>query len=103
MTQKAITKILQQYRSRVLQAGIPIDAMFLFGSMATNRSKKDSDIDVCVVSPQFGRDRQSERIELMRLRETIDDRIEPHPYNSEDFQSQYDPFARQIQQFGVKI
>ena len=77
--------------------------MFVFGSVIKGTTHRGSDIDTCVVSPVFGKDRQKERILLMNLREGISDLIEPHPYSEKDLQNPYDPLSCQIRQTGIKM
>lgn len=103
MTIDSIKKISNKYREHLIKSGVSIDTMYLFGSYATGKYNKDSDIDVCIVSEGFGVDRQSERINLMKLRENIDDRIEPHPLSKEDFSNDWDPFVREIKKYGIKV
>jgi len=75
----------------------------VFGSIIKGKTHKDSDIDTCIISPVFGKDRQRERVLLMNLREGISDLIEPHPYSEKDFQNSYDSLSSQIKQTGLKI
>ena len=44
---------------------LPDAKVYLFGSYATGEQRKDSDIDICVVVPEF-RDRQMETLRLIR-------------------------------------
>jgi len=61
-----------------------------------------SDIDVAVVSPQISNDRFEERIKLTELAISVDDRLEPLPFNLDSF-SDDDPFVRQIKNEGFSI
>ena len=55
----------------------PVDRVYLFGSYAKNKANNGSDIDVCVVSPVFGKDYSSEEFELIKLAMKIDPRYLP--------------------------
>lgn len=77
--------------------------LVLFGSQIKGRVHKWSDIDICVVSPQFGRDWMKEETKLKDLAMEVDIRIEPHPYSVKDFQVEEDPFAYEIRKTGVVI
>ena len=64
---------------------------FLFGSYASGKAHPDSDIDIAVVIGHMD-DFFSVQMQLMRLRRSIDLRIEPHPIWEGDFNIQ-NPFA----------
>jgi uncharacterized protein len=74
---------------------------YLFGSYAQGNEHKDSDIDIAVVIGKMD-DFFSIQMELMRLRRTIDLRIEPHPIWEEDFNMQ-NPFAFEIKNPGIAL
>lgn len=73
----------------------------LFGSFAKGTNNNDSDIDIALI---FGNvpDIIDMQIELMRLRRSVDLRIEPHPFNEANFNA-YDPVAKEIMQYGIEI
>lgn len=96
-------KIVQQYKSVLQNSGIKLRQLILFGSQTNGRAHQWSDIDVCVVSPQFGRDWMKEETKLKDLAMDVDIRIEPHPYSVKDFQVEEDPFAFEIKKTGVVI
>lgn len=95
--------LIHKYRVAIQKAGIPVDKMILFGSYAKGTAKKWSDVDVCVVSPTFGKDTYDERILLMRLTHGIDDMIEPHPFSPKDLADPWDPLASEIRKYGVVV
>jgi predicted nucleotidyltransferase len=64
-----------------------IDAIYLFGSYARNKADKFSDIDLLIVSPDFGDNLLENQLKLLRARRGIDYRIEPHPVLPEDLDS----------------
>jgi len=99
-------KILDQIRDykRVLEKNkIQIDKLILFGSFAKGTQKEWSDIDLCVVSPQFGKNRFEERVKLMKLSIYGGENIEPHPYNLKDLRNKWDPLASEINKYGLEI
>jgi predicted nucleotidyltransferase len=103
MIKPSIKKIVQEYKSALQDLGVEFNQVVLFGSQINGRVHKDSDIDICVVSPQFGRDWMKEEIKLKDLAMNVDIRIEPHPYSVKDFQVEEDPFAYEIRKTGVVI
>jgi len=76
--------------------------VFLYGSHAKGISRKWSDIDLAVVSPDFSEDLFDERVKLMRVASDIDERIEPSPFRPGDF-NENDPLVREIKRSGIEI
>ncbi|HLC94524.1 MAG TPA: nucleotidyltransferase domain-containing protein [Patescibacteria group bacterium] len=103
MNKQNIQHIVMQYISNLKHHGIPVKHVFIFGSSVRGKTHAGSDIDTCIISPIFGKDRQKERIRLMNLRHDVNDRIEPHPYSEADFQNPYDSFSVHIKKTGIKI
>jgi len=103
MSKKQVVRITKLYLKQVKEAGIPIKEAYLFGSQLTEKTHKGSDIDVCIVSPIFGKDRQKERIILMNIRDNNTLTIEPHPVSPKDLQSKFLPLSSQIMKTGQKI
>ncbi len=51
---KKITKMVLDYTKRLsVKEFIPIEKVFIFGSVAKGENTKKSDIDVCIISPFF--------------------------------------------------
>ncbi len=97
-----IAGLVNAYLSIVAKS-IPVDRMIVFGSYAKGNNKPWSDIDVAVVSRQLGRDPHAERVMLSRLVDSIDLRIEPHPFSPEEFADPWDPLAAEIRKYGIPI
>lgn len=90
------------YRSwRLLEKkGIPIEKIIMFGSYAKGKAKSYSDLDLCVVSKQFGKNGYDEMVKLMQIMSRIDPMIEPHPYHPKDLLNKWDPLAYEIRKHG---
>jgi predicted nucleotidyltransferase len=67
LSDAALRQIIEEYVSLVRRAGIAVHEARLFGSRAREGSHEWSDIDLCIVSPQFGHDRQEETARLLML------------------------------------
>lgn len=100
---KLIQTIVKNYTEKLQEVGIPITSAYLFGSHVKGTPRYGSDIDICIVSPLFGKDQTKDRVRLILLREGISDEIEPHPYSPEDFEIPYDPLASEIKRSGIKL
>ena len=57
---------------------------------------------MAVISPDFSDDLFEERLRLMRIAAFIDDRIEPHPFKAEDFESS-NPLVSEIKKYGILL
>lgn len=94
---------IKEFERSIQRAGIKITGVYVFGSYAKGNVRPQSDIDVAVISPDFGRDRQGERVNLMSISQKINTAIEPHPFSPEDFNDLYYPLSREIKKTGIKI
>lgn len=103
MSIKKVTIIAKKYIQKIESIGIPVTHVYIFGSQVKGRARYGSDIDLCIISPAFGQDRQKERIMLMNLRDDTTEAIEPHPYSPVDFQDKQDALALEIQKTGVVV
>ena len=79
-----------------------IDQAYIFGSHAKGTSNYWSDIDIAVISSDFSEDLYKERLALMKLAVSIDDRIEPRPFDRESF-DENDPLVEEIQKYGIQL
>jgi predicted nucleotidyltransferase len=75
--------------------------VYLFGSFARGNEREESDIDVAIILNNMSDFFYTQR-QLMKLRRTVDLRIEPHPINEKDFNAT-NPFAFEIQKTGIEI
>ncbi len=100
---KEITGILNEYISAVAKQNPNFFKAYLFGSYATNRHHKDSDIDIALIIDNLDdNDRFDLQIKLMVLAATIDTRIEPHPISKIEL-STNNPFVLEIKRTGIEI
>ena len=80
-----VIKLVKRYIRELEKHQIPIQEAYLFGSWTNNRAREYSDIDIALISPAFTEDWFEMRRKIVPLRRNIDSRIEPMPYNPEDF------------------
>ncbi len=78
-----------------------VKEVYLFGSFSKGVQKEESDIDIAVVLDNMS-DFFSVQTQLMKLRRKVDLRIEPHPINTKDFNTN-NPFAYEIKKTGIEI
>ncbi len=96
-------RLVESFKKLLEESGLVIDSMIIFGSQTKGNANKDSDIDVCVVSPDFGKNDVFEMQMLLKKARKIDSRIEPYPINSEYIKSNYSPIVNEIINYGVLV
>jgi predicted nucleotidyltransferase len=97
-----VLKNVQLFLEKLRRTGITVSKAYIFGSYANGKADVWSDIDIAVVSPQIGEDRFEERVKLTRLAISVDDRLEPLPFNQDSFTDD-DPFVQKIKAEGVVV
>ena len=93
-------KIVKKYAAALKKAGVPVSGMYVYGSRAKGLAGKWSDIDICVISPKFGKDSFDETVYLNRIAVDVDPIIEAVAYSPRDFAIEEDPFAYEIKTSG---
>lgn len=100
---KAIENKALRFAKFVESRGVPIEKVIIFGSYAKKKAKRGSDIDLCLVSPKFGKDTIAELQFLLKQRRQIDSRIEPIPVSSKDYQKTATPLIFEVKKFGREM
>ena len=101
---KKIKKIVRNYIERLAEEKeLPIKKVILYGSRAKGNQKKDSDIDVCIISPKF-KDAFSaiEFLLIRRNREEVVAGLEPVGFSEKDFKES-SSLIEEIKKTGVEI
>ena len=95
--------LIRKYVAKLKNDRLSIQEVFVFGSRAKGMAKGDSDIDLCVISPNFeNRDKAIDYLWSKRDREEILAGLEPLGYNPKDFVDE-DPMVWEIKTTGVRI
>lgn len=103
MKRDAAIKKAKIFIDLVGRRGIQVQNAYLFGSYAKNQADESSDIDICVISPQLGKDLIDEMVLLDKIGSEIDSHIEPHPMSPSDFGEKYNFLAHEIKTYGIQI
>ncbi len=104
MAKEEIVKIIRKYAEQLIEKGINVHKVILFGSYAAGNHRCDSDIDIAVVSGDFGEDRFEERVLLSKIAYYVDARIEPHPVSLKDFtEDTWQTLLHEIKSKGIEI
>ena len=97
-----ILKKAKEYLEILRKADIPFDRAYLYGSYAKGTATENSDIDVALVASEWSPDLIHAQVMLMKAAAQIDDRIEPHPFRTSDF-DMTNPYAREIMVTGTPL
>ncbi len=97
---KTIEGEIKRFVALLKKRNIRISKVILFGSFARGSSREHSDIDLAVVSPDFGKDEISEMMELSKIAWRISDRIEAIPLSEEMLKMKYHPLIGEIKKYG---
>ena len=101
---KSTREILDKYCQTISQdANLAVEQIYLFGSHAKGTTRKDSDIDIAVISDQSSANSHNYRLNLLRKRKGISYSIEPHPLTQQDLNNQYHPLAQAIRDHGIRL
>jgi predicted nucleotidyltransferase len=99
-----VRDIISRFVAAVALQGVHVDKTFLYGSYAVGNEHVDSDLDVAVISSDFGKDRYKEGTMLMKLAWRIDTRLHPVPLSADSFaQDTWIPLIHEIKSHGVEI
>lgn len=104
MVSKEVRDIVRRFAASIAERGIQVDKVLLYGSYAANRQGANSDLDVAIVSPDFGRDRIGEGMLLNRLAWRVDARLHPVPLSSSAFKDDtWVPLIHEVRSTGIEI
>lgn len=95
--------ITKRYLAEVRRLGISVERAYLFGSFAKGKVWEGSDLDVCVVSNDFGTDYHHDKMRLNQAALKVNPRIEPVAYSPADFDNKYDSLVDEVKRFGILI
>lgn len=104
MVDEEIDGLILRYVQRLTEAGVRVERAVIFGSRAAGTSRPDSDVDVAIVSPDFGRNRIDEGMMLQRAAWRVDTRLEPVPLSSDSYRDdEWLPLVHEIRSRGVVV
>lgn len=97
-----VKNLLDQYISVLEENSIHIRKAFLFGSQASRRSDKWSDIDIALVSDDFEGIRFNDKEKIRKATLALSPLLSPLPFRTIDFTNK-DPFVRHIMETGLPV
>ena len=104
MVDSEIRDIISRFVNALTTRGIRVEKVILYGSHASGKTHAGSDLDLAIVSPDFGKDRYEERKTLLQIAWRVDPRIEPIPISSESYEEDtWVPLIYEIKEKGIEL
>ena len=104
MVDREIRNLILQFVNVLTTKGIHVEKAILYGSHASGNIHSGSDLDIAIVSPDFGKDRYEERKMLLQIAWRVDPRIEPIPIASESYENDtWIPLVYEIREKGIEL
>ena len=104
MVKKPVIQVISRFADAVMKRGISIEKMVLYGSYAHGKERSDSDIDIAVVSKDFGKDRTEEGMLLFQIAGEVDVRLEPVPISLVSYEKNtWVPLIYEIRTNGLEL
>ena len=104
MVDPEIRDIILRFVETLNKKGIHVEKAVLFGSYASGNFRPSSDLDLAIVSPDFGKDKFEEGKMLLQMAWRVDPRIEPIPISSKSYEKDtWIPLIYEIKQKGIEL
>ena len=88
MLAREAARLVKKYLHCVQEAGIPVTQGIVYGSYARGEQRRESDIDLLVISPLFDKKKGSATFDLLwKLRRSTDYRVEPIPVGEKEYRN----------------
>jgi len=95
-----VTKLVQ-----ALKKNIKVDSVILFGSVAKGTAGDDSDVDIAVISAEFGKNPLKDKQLIYRtiVKEDIEPYFEIHTFSPTELKTSDNYFISEVRSTGKKI
>jgi len=104
MVEKEIIEKIYKFVKELRRRKIRIAKVILYGSRVSGKAHDYSDIDVAIISPDFGKDRYREGAKLFEIASEIDTRIEPVPISLNAYENDtWIPLIYEIRENGLDL
>ena len=103
LKKQGILNEIENYIEVLIKNNINPSKIILYGSYAKGKTHLYSDIDIAVISDQFGKDEIEELMELARLTIDVSDRIEAIPLTNDNLKLKYHSLIGEIKKYGKII
>lgn len=104
MVEKEIVEKVREFVKELKRHKIRVKKVIIYGSRVSGRAHKYSDIDIAVVSPDFGKDSYKEGVKLFEIASQIDPRIEPVAISIRSYEKDtWIPLIYEIREKGLEL
>jgi predicted nucleotidyltransferase len=104
MVNPEITSIILRFVDVLNSKGIRVEKAVLYGSYASGNVHTGSDLDLAIISPDFGKNRFEEGKMLLQIAWRIDPRLEPIPISSDSYEKDtWVPLIYEIKEKGIEL
>jgi predicted nucleotidyltransferase len=104
VVEEEVVKKIKEFVKALKRDNINVAKVILYGSRASGKAHEYSDIDVAIVSPDFGKDRFEEGVRLFKIACEIDSLIEPVPLSLESYEKDtWVPLIYEIRVNGIEL
>lgn len=87
MVDESVVKTVRKYLKRLVESGVTVHHVVVFGSHASGHAHSESDIDLLVVSSRFDGEHKRKDVNLLwRIAARVDSRIEPIAVGQRQFE-----------------
>lgn len=91
------------FKKNLLDRGIPVHRVILFGSCARGVARDESDVDIAVVCNPFRETRHDENVEFLSVGHDTDMRIETICLHPEDLENRYSTIVQEVKKYGIEV
>jgi len=102
-SKQEVDRIVGAYAHALRARGVRHEGMYLFGSYARQSPRPWSDIDVAVVSDEFGTDPVADGVRLDEIADEVSVALEPHAVGAAEFSRGLVPLVAEVKQHGIKV
>lgn len=104
MVEREIIEKVIKFVKELKRQRIRIKKVIIYGSRVSGKAHEYSDIDVAIVSSNFGKDRFKEGARLFEIANKIDPRIEPVPLSIKSYENDtWVPLIYEIRTKGIEL
>lgn len=104
MVDSEVRRIVNLFVRNLVKEGIRVEKVLLYGSYASNLFHENSDVDIAIISSDFGKDKFEEGKLLLRIAWRIDLRLNPIPVSMDAFEKDtWVPLINEIRQKGIEL
>ena len=104
MLDPEVRRIINSFVRNLIKEEIKVEKVLLYGSYASGLFHENSDVDLAIISSDFGKNKFEEGKLLLRIAWRIDPRLNPIPVSTEALEKDtWVPLIDEIRQKGIEL